>query len=90
MEGKVAEASTFDLAQGMAKRLDQEFRQHHHQLLDLIEVEDEDSLDNEQKELDKHDDLIEINLRMKQLVTASSSSVNSSKCKALTVTIGKG
>ena len=87
LEGKAAEALTFDLTQGMAKKLgelDQEFRQHHYQLLDLIEEEDEDALDNEQKELDKHDDLIdEINMRIKQLVTASSSSVNSSKRKAL-------
>lgn len=81
LEGKTGEPATFDLAQGIAKRLDeldQEFRKHQYQLLDLIDETDEEALAKEQAELDGHDDV-----RIKQLVAVSSSSAYSSKRKAL-------
>ena len=87
LEGKATELSTFDLAQDMAKRLgelDQEFRKHHDQLLDLIDETDEDGLESAQKELDTHDDIIDdANMRIRQLLSISSSSANSPKRKVL-------
>ena len=83
LERKAAEPTTFDLAQDLAKRLrelDQDFRKYHYELLDLIDEEDEDALDKEQADLDNHDDVIDdTNVRIKQLITISSSSANSSK-----------
>ena len=87
LEGKAAEPSTFDLAQDMAKRLselDREFRKHHDQLIDLIDETDEDGLESAQNELDTHDDTIDdANMRIRQLLSISSSSANSPKRKVL-------
>ena len=87
LEGKAAEPTTFDLAQDLAKRLselDQEFRRHHYQLLDLIDEKEEEALAKEQADLDGHDDVIDdANLRIKQLVMISSSSANSSKRRSI-------
>ena len=87
LEGKATEPSTFDLAQDVAKRLgelDQEFRKHHDQLLDLIDDADESGLKSAQKELDAHDDIIDdANMRIRQLLSISSSSANSPKRKVL-------
>ncbi len=69
LEGKTADYATLDLAQDAAKKLgelNQEFRTHHYQLLDLIEEEDDEALAKEQKELDSHDDVIDdTNVRIK-------------------------
>ena len=87
LEGKATEPSTFDLAQDMDKRLgelDQEFRKHHDQFLDLIDETDEDGLESAQNELDTHDDIIDdANMRIRQLLSISSSSANSPKRKVL-------
>ena len=84
LEGKAAEPSTFDLAQDMAKRLgelDQEFRKHHDQLLDLIDETDEVK---DKNKLDTHDDIIDdANMCIRQLLSISSSSANSPKHKVL-------
>ena len=61
LEGKSAKSSNFDIAQDMAKRLsvlDQEFRNYHYELLDFIDEGDEGALANEQRDLDKHDNVI--------------------------------
>ena len=71
----------------MAKRLgelDQEFRKHYDQLLDLINETDEDGLESAQNKLDTHDDIIDdANMCIRQLLSISSSSANSPKHKVL-------
>ena len=87
LEDQVAEPSTFDLAQGLATKLaelDQEFRRHHYQLLDLIDEGDEEALRQEQTDLDGHDDAIDdASMRIKRLIQSSSSSNNSSRRQTL-------
>lgn len=58
-------------------------------LLDLIDETDDDALDKEQAELDGHDDVVEdAHMRVKKLLAIASSSVNSSKRKALISKLG--
>ena len=84
LEGRAAEPTTFDLAQDVARRLDELDKDFRAQVLDLIDEEDEVALDNEQKELDAHDDIIDdAKIRVRELVALSSSSINSSKRKTL-------
>ena len=72
LEGKTDQASTFDLAQGMAQKLDSldaEFRKHHFQLVELID--DEEVLSKEQEVLDEHDDDVAIlTTCIKQLIVS--------------------
>ena len=67
LEDKTDHASTSDLAQGMARKvesLDTEFRKHHFELVDL--VDDEEALSREQEILDDHDDdVAELTTRIK-------------------------
>ena len=81
LEGKVPESTTFDLAKDLDKKLtnlDEEVRKQHSKLIDLIDEEEEDTLQAEQGVLDQHDDeLAALNIRIKQLILASSASVNS-------------
>ena len=70
LEGKEDEPTTLAIAQDIASGLgahDREFRDFHYQLLDLIDEGDQGTLDNEQRELDDHTDLIDdANLRVKK------------------------
>ena len=83
LEGKTDQASTFDLAQGMAQKLDSldaEFRKHHFQFVELID--DEKVLSKEQEVLDEHDDdVATLTTCIKQLMVACSISVDSSRRK---------
>ena len=87
LEGKADQPMTFDLAQDMAKKLenlDKEFREYHYRLIDLIDEKEEEALRTEQDILDRHDDeLADVNVRIKQLITVSSSSANSGHRKTI-------
>ena len=73
LEGKVQDS---DRAQDLAKKLsdlDGEVRRQHSQLVELIYEREEEVLQEEQSVLDKHDDeLAELNVRIRQLIHASS------------------
>ena len=75
--------ATLDLARGMTRKLDaldSDFRTHHHALIDLIDVEE--TLQGEQNTLDDHDDLVaELTVRIQQLITLCTSSLDSSPRK---------
>ena len=76
LEADVSQPATIDHAQRMQQKLDTldaDFRAHHHNIVDL--TDSEDSLAREQDVLDEHDDLVaELAVRIKQLITACSSS----------------
>ena len=76
---------TSDLAERMAKKifvLDSDFRAQHHALIDLIE--EDEALEREQEALDAHDDLVtDLSVRIKQIISSSSSSVTDSSRKIL-------
>ena len=78
LEGKEVQPSTYNIAQEIARGLaehDQEFKEFHYQMLDLMEDTDDDALDREQNELD--DMMDDANLRVKQLLAASSAHADS-------------
>ena len=83
LEDKVRSDETLDLAQRMSEKLsdlDTEFQTHHHTVVDL--VDDEEALAKEQEVLDAHDDLMtELSLLVKQVISASSISLNEASCK---------
>lgn len=83
LEGKTDQPSTLDLAQGMALKLrnhDQEYRQHHYSLVELLE--DDGDIEREQGTLDDLDDeLADLTVRVKGLITACSSSAGSNERK---------
>ena len=63
--------ATADHAQELTAKLgalDAEYKSYHFELVDLINDDDEDSLEREQEALDKHDDTItDMNIRLKRL-----------------------
>ena len=85
LEGKTEQSSTFDLAKGMAQKLellDVEFHKHHYDLVDLIDDEDETALSQAQETLDDHDDdLATLKARVQQLIVICSSSTDSGQRK---------
>ena len=72
LEASVSQPATIDHAQRMQQKLDTldaEFRDHHHNIIDL--TDSEDSLLREQDVLDEHDDLFaDLSVRVKQLIDA--------------------
>ena len=76
LEGDTDSPATLDLAGGITRKLDAldtEFRAHHQALVDLID--DEEALLTEQNTLDDHDDLVAVlTARIRQLVSACTSS----------------
>ena len=87
LEAEADQSTTFDLTQDLMVTLgeqDKAFRDHHYDALDLISEEDEVALENEQKVLDRHDDVMDdANLRIKRLLATASASAESPKRKAL-------
>ena len=85
LEGKTEQSSTFDLAKGIAQKLellDVEFHKHHYDLVDLIDDEDETALSQAQETLDDHDDdLATLKARVQQLIVICSSSTDSGQRK---------
>ena len=83
LESKVEQPTTLDHAQRMSKKLDtldSEFKVHHYALIDLID--DDESLGKEQAALDEHDDdVAALAARINLLITACSSSPESSSRK---------
>ena len=80
LEGKTEQAKTLELARRLSQKLinlDSEFWTHHHTLINLID--DKDALAKEQELLDMHDDLLaELSVRVKQVIAASSPSLDES------------
>ena len=75
-ETEVSQQGIIDHAQRMQQKLDaldEEFRSHHHDIVDL--VDSDESLTREQLALVEHDDLVaELAGRIKQLITVRTSS----------------
>ena len=56
--------------------LDSKLKNYHFQLIDLLDDEDEDSLEKEQEILDKHDDIVaELNMRIERLYSKATPAV---------------
>ena len=77
------QTDALNLAQGMAQKLetlDNDFRTHHHALVDLID--DEGALSEEQGMLDGHDDSVaELSARIRRLISACTPSSDHSSRK---------
>lgn len=74
--------NTWPRAAKRLEALDQEYRQHHTSLIDLIE--DEEALSKEQQDLDAHDDEVSLlTVEIEQVIAACSSKPESSTHKAV-------
>ena len=85
LEHQPPDTKTSDITERMAKKLselDSDFHAQHHALIDLLE--EDEALEREQETLDAHDDLVtDLSVRIKQIVSSSSSSVTDSSRKIL-------
>ena len=85
LEADASQPATINHAQRMQKNLDSldtEFRDHHHNIVDLIDGEE--SLTKEQEILDEHDDLVaELSVRLKQIINFCTFS-DATTCKVAT------
>ena len=71
LEGALEQPGTVDAAKRLLARLedlDKDFKVHHFAIVDLIE--DEESLQGEQEAFDNHDDVIQLWVRLQQLISA--------------------